>query len=52
MFNAQLLLRDCSVRPVANEMELPPSSQQPELLDFMVQNGIQPVGPFLFQERG
>ncbi len=40
----RLLLRDCSVRPVANEMELHPHFQQPELFSFMVANGIQPIG--------
>ncbi|MEI7901094.1 MAG: aldo/keto reductase [bacterium] len=40
----KLLLRDCSVRPAVNEMELHPHLQQPELYNFMVGNGIQPVG--------
>lgn len=40
----QLLLRDCKVKPVVNEMELHPHFQQSELFDFMVANGIQPIG--------
>ena len=40
----KLLLRDCSVRPAVNEMELHPHFQQKELYDFMSLNGIQPVG--------
>ena len=40
----RLLLRDCRVKPAVNEMELHPNFQQPELFDFMVANGIQPVG--------
>ena len=40
----ELLLRDCKIKPVVNEMELHPHFQQPELYDFMVKNGIQPIG--------
>lgn len=40
----ELLLRDCRIRPVCNEMELHPHFQQPELYDYMVANGIQPIG--------
>jgi len=40
----KLLLRDCTIRPAVNEMELHPHFQQPELYDFMVVNGVQPVG--------
>jgi diketogulonate reductase-like aldo/keto reductase len=39
----RLLLRDCRIRPAINEMELHPHFQQPELLDFVRANGIQPV---------
>ena len=39
-----LLLRDCAVRPAVNELELHPHFQQPELYDFLVANGIQPIG--------
>ncbi len=35
----KLLLRDAGIKPAANEMELHPP-QQPELFDFVVQNGI------------
>ncbi|MEZ0327531.1 MAG: aldo/keto reductase [Fimbriimonas sp.] len=40
----ELLLRDASVRPVANEMELHPHFQQPSLFDHVVSNGIVPIG--------
>lgn len=40
----QLLLRDARIRPAANEMELHPHFQQPELFDFVRANGIQPIG--------
>lgn len=39
-----LLLRDASVRPAANEMELHPHFQQTALFDFVVKNGILPIG--------
>ncbi len=38
------LLRDAAIRPVANEMELHPHFQQPELFDFVVGEGIVPIG--------
>lgn len=40
----ELLLRDCRIRPATNEMELHPHFQQPELFDYMVSEGIQPIG--------
>lgn len=40
----QLLLRDAEVAPAANEMELHPHFQQPELFDFLVGHGILPIG--------
>ena len=40
----RLLLRDASIKPIVNEMELHPHFQQPELLHFVVANGIVPVG--------
>lgn len=40
----ELLLRDADVRPAANEMELHPHFQQPELFEFVVANGILPIG--------
>jgi len=40
----KLLLRDAKLKPAFNEMELHPHFQQPELFDFCVRNGIQPVG--------
>lgn len=40
----RLLLRDARIKPAVNEMELHPHLQQPELFDFVVANGIVPVG--------
>jgi len=40
----ELLLRDAGIRPVVNQMELHPHFQQPELFQFVVKQGIQPVG--------
>jgi len=40
----ELILRDCKVKPVVNEMELHPHFQQPELYNYMIKNGVQPVG--------
>lgn len=40
----ELLLRDCRIKPVANEMELHPCFQQPEFYDYCIANGIQPIG--------
>ena len=40
----KLLLRDCKIKPVINEMELHPHFQQPELFQFMVDNGIVVIG--------
>lgn len=40
----ELILRDCKIKPVINEMEIHPHFQQPELFDYMVANGIQPIG--------
>jgi len=40
----RLLLADASIRPAANEMELHPHFQQPELFEFVRANGIAPVG--------
>lgn len=40
----ELLLRDCRIRPVTNEMELHPHFQQPALFEYMFANGIQPIG--------
>ena len=39
-----LLLRDAAIRPVANEMELHPHFQQPELVRYVVERGIVPIG--------
>jgi alcohol dehydrogenase (NADP+) len=39
-----LVLRDAHIKPAANEMELHPHFQQPELFKFVVENGIQPIG--------
>ena len=40
----ELLLRDARIRPAANEMELHPHFQQPELFDYCRARGIQPIG--------
>jgi alcohol dehydrogenase (NADP+) len=40
----KLLLRDARIKPAVNEMELHPHFQQPELFQFVVDNGIQAVG--------
>lgn len=34
----------CRIRPSAIEMELHPAFQQPELFDYVVKKGIQPIG--------
>lgn len=39
----KLLLRDCSIRPAFNEMEIHPCFQQPELFDYCMSEGIQPI---------
>ena len=38
----KLVLRDARIKPAVNEMELHPHFQQPELFNFVVDNGIQP----------
>jgi diketogulonate reductase-like aldo/keto reductase len=40
----KLVLRDARIKPFANEMELHPHFQQPELFDYVVKNGILPIG--------
>ena len=40
----ELLLRDARIKPVANEMELHPHFQQPELFQFCLDNDIAPIG--------
>ena len=40
----ELLLRDCNIKPVANEMECHPHFQQQAMYDFLTRNAIQPVG--------
>ncbi len=37
-------LPDCKIKPAANEMELHPSFQQPELFNYCLEQGIQPIG--------
>jgi alcohol dehydrogenase (NADP+) len=39
----ELLLRDAEVKPAANEMELHPHFQQPELLRYVTDHGIVPI---------
>jgi len=40
----KLLLRDAKIKPAANEMELHPHFQQPELFHFCLENQIVPIG--------
>ncbi len=40
----KLVLRDAKTKPSVNEMELHPHFQQPELFNFVRENGIVPVG--------
>ncbi len=40
----ELLLQDAFIRPSANQLELHPHFQQPDLLAYLLQKGIQPVG--------
>ncbi len=40
----KLLLRDAAIKPVCNEMELHPHFQQPELFQFVVDNGMIAIG--------
>lgn len=40
----ELLLRDASIRPVVNQLELHPHFQQPELFEYLRAHDIQPVG--------
>ncbi len=40
----ELILRDATIKPAVNEMELHPHFQQPELFEFVVSKGIVPVG--------
>lgn len=40
----KLLLRDARIKPAANEMELHPHFQQPELFKFCLDNNIVPIG--------
>ena len=40
----RLLLRDAQIKPAANEMELHPHFQQPELFAFVRDQGIVPIG--------
>ncbi|HKL57064.1 MAG TPA: aldo/keto reductase [Sphaerochaeta sp.] len=40
----ELLLPDCRIRPIANEMELHPCFQQQELLAYVKKEGIIPIG--------
>ena len=40
----KLLLRDCRIKPVVNEMEMHPHFQQPELFEYLASNGIKAIG--------
>jgi alcohol dehydrogenase (NADP+) len=39
-----LLLRDCRIKPVVNEMEMHPHFQQPALFQFLADNDIRAIG--------
>ncbi len=52
----ELLLRDAEIKPAANEMELHPHFQQPELFDYCVEHrlaaiGFAPIGSPMRPER-
>jgi diketogulonate reductase-like aldo/keto reductase len=40
----ELVLRDARIKPMANELELHPHFQQPELYQYIVDHGIVPIG--------
>ena len=40
----KLILRDCKIKPVLNEMEIHPHFQQAELYNYMKENGIEVIG--------
>ncbi len=40
----ELLLKDAKIKPAANEMELHPHFQQPELFQYVLDQGILPIG--------
>jgi len=40
----KLLLRDATIKPACNEMELHPHFQQPEFFKFVIDQGIVPIG--------
>ena len=40
----ELMLDRCNIKPVVNEMEIHPHFQQPELFEYMMGKGIQPIG--------
>lgn len=44
MAKMKLLLRDCRIKPVVNEMEMHPHFQQPELFNYLKENGIKAIG--------
>lgn len=40
----QLLLRDCRIKPVVNEMEMHPHFQQPKLFDYLARQDVRAIG--------
>jgi len=40
----KLVLRDARIRPASNEMELHPHFQQPELFNYVKEQGLEPIG--------
>ncbi len=40
----KLILRDCKIKPVLNEMEIHPHFQQPELYNYLIENVVEVIG--------
>jgi diketogulonate reductase-like aldo/keto reductase len=40
----KLVLRDATIKPAVNEMELHPHFQQPEFFQYLLANNVQPIG--------
>lgn len=40
----ELVLRDCRIKPMVNEMEMHPHFQQPELFSYLAERGIKAIG--------
>lgn len=44
MAKLELILLDCRIKPALAELELHPTFQQPEMVQYLFDHGIQPVG--------